>query len=337
MPAYFDTGFTVRKPAWHRLATVLDDYPTDWADARRKAGIMWEPEITTAWQEVGGGAELGPDGFVAPDGRMFRPAPGSRLTRRSDTKLVLGAVSEQWAQIYHDERGMGALFDALVGAGAKFETAGSAREGRSVWGLAYLDEPYRLPGHDTEHLPFLAVLNDHTGSGACKAVMTQVTVVCWNTFQMASAEGDRHGRQYVFRHVGDPTERIEEAKAALAGLRSEAAEFQAFAQDLYDVRVDEAQEATFVSEFLPDPAEHGEVVSERVRANIDRARGAFRALYLDSPTTDGLRGTGYGLLQASTEYLDHKRQFRSQDSLLGRSILGPEKAKARAVAIIRAL
>lgn len=43
MPAYFDTGFSVRKPMWHGLGTVLEDYPTDWDDARKKAGLLWEP------------------------------------------------------------------------------------------------------------------------------------------------------------------------------------------------------------------------------------------------------------------------------------------------------
>jgi phage/plasmid-like protein (TIGR03299 family) len=43
MPAYFDTGFSVRKPMWHGQGLVLDDYPTDWEDARKKAGLLWEP------------------------------------------------------------------------------------------------------------------------------------------------------------------------------------------------------------------------------------------------------------------------------------------------------
>lgn len=43
MPAYFDTGFSVRQPMWHRQGTILEDYPTDWADARAKAGLLWEP------------------------------------------------------------------------------------------------------------------------------------------------------------------------------------------------------------------------------------------------------------------------------------------------------
>lgn len=43
MPAYFDTGFCVRQPSWHGQETLLQDYPETWDDARRFAGLEWEP------------------------------------------------------------------------------------------------------------------------------------------------------------------------------------------------------------------------------------------------------------------------------------------------------
>ena len=52
MPAYFETGFSVRQPMWHGQGTVLDDYPTDWADARAKAGLLWEPTEAPSWVRV---------------------------------------------------------------------------------------------------------------------------------------------------------------------------------------------------------------------------------------------------------------------------------------------
>jgi hypothetical protein len=49
MPDYFDTGFTVRQPAWHGQGLVLDEHPTNWADARVSAGLTWEPEAAPSW------------------------------------------------------------------------------------------------------------------------------------------------------------------------------------------------------------------------------------------------------------------------------------------------
>lgn len=376
MPAYFDTGFSVREPMWHGEGIVLDEYPTDWQDARTKAGLLWEPEERPAFNlrptsafrvcltcevSIGGThasmcqhQDSGDDvvellhaiplGAVVADVGVFVPVPDHKLIVRNDTDLVLGVTSDKFNVIYHQgqtpeetNRSMGTILDAFVKAGAKFETAGSCREGRMVWTLLYLDEPYEVPGDSSQHIPFVALLNPHDGTGACKVTRTQVRVVCWNTCQAADLEGQRSGLQFVFRHTGNVADRIEEAKAALAGLRSEATDYIALAKELMDLRVDDRHVSKFLSEFLPSPKENGEVVSDRVEANVDKARKTFRSIYTDSITTDSVRGTGWGLLQASTEYLDHARAYRTPDTYLGRSILRAEPAKAKALSIIRSV
>lgn len=368
MPAYFDTGFSVREPMWHGQGLVLDEYPTDWFDARSKAGLTWEPEErpafnlrpTSAFRAcLTCGSGLGamheddctdvdtttvelvdcvPLGAAIADVGVFVPIPDHKLIVRNDNQLVLGVTSDQFSAIYHagqNRASMEQILDAFTENGAKFETAGSCREGRQVWALLYLDEPYTVPGDDSEHLPFVALLNNHDGTGACKLTKTQVRVVCWNTFQMASAEGDRTGLQFSFRHTGDVASRIDEAKAALAGLRDESKQYVELAQEMMKLNVDDVHVKAFLSEFLPSPSENGEVVSDRVEANVDRARKLFRSIYFDSVTTESVRGTAWGLVQASTEYLDHARAYRTPDSYLGRSILRPEPAKAKAVALVR--
>lgn len=84
-----------------------------------------------------------------------------------------------------------------------------------------------------------------------------------------------------------------------------------------------------------NPAEHGEFVSERVEANIAKARHAFERIYSESMTTETIRGTAYGLLQSATEYLDHVRVARSRDTYMGRTLLRAEPMKERAVKLVR--
>jgi phage/plasmid-like protein (TIGR03299 family) len=346
MAAYFDTGFSVREPMWHGEGLVLDDYPVDWNDARAKAGLAWEPmtvaghnvlpaDVAARWAMDHRDADL-PDGWEwLQGGRMLVPAGDRQGIVRSDTFGSLGNASDQFSLIYHST--MGEIMEALTENGLRFETAGSCREGRQVWALGYLDEPYTVPGDDTEHLPFMALLNNHDGSGACKVTMTQVRVVCWNTFQAASAEGDRTGRQFSFRHVGDVMGRIDDAKIALKGLRSEVAEYLELAAELTDVRVDDDRLARYLTDFLPSPRENGQQCSDRVHGNVEKARAVFKGLYLDSITTEAVRGNGFGLLQATTEYLDHARAYQNRDTYLGRSVLRSEPAKAKAVNLIRGL
>src|SRR4051794_24397637 len=52
MSAYFESGFCVRTPSWHRGENLLSDYPKDVDDARAKAGLLWEPEERETYQRL---------------------------------------------------------------------------------------------------------------------------------------------------------------------------------------------------------------------------------------------------------------------------------------------
>lgn len=320
MADYFDSGFCVREASWHGHENLLDDYPDDWDDARLAAGLMWEPVDVPLYAQVAPG--------------KFRTVPEFKGIARDDTGEVLAVPSASYEVITHAQ--MGEIVEAIVDSetGVRFETAGSVKGGRQVWALARLDEPFTIPGDDTATYPYLALLNAHDGSAACKILYTMVRVVCWNTWQAASAEGDRSGAQYVFRHVGGVGERIEAAKEALSGLRAEAARYQTVCETLTKINVDDAMVRTFLSEFIPSPAEHGEQISDRVAKNIDAARGLFMGLVTDSPTTHTINESAYGLWMAATEYADHLRQYRTRDSYLGRQVLGRDRVKGRALSLV---
>jgi len=329
---------------WHGEGLVLDEYPVDWNDARVKAGLEWEPAIRDLYQlrtfdPAVDAITLGVDNAYQvkydDDGKvceLLLPLTGQRLVVRDDNESPLGVVSDKFSLVTHGT--MGQILEAILGQpNVKFETAGSCKGGAEVWALAYLDEPYVVPGDDTQTYPFVALLNNHDGSGACKLVRTQVRVVCWNTYQAASMQGERTGMQYTFTHSGNVEGRIEEAIEALKGARSEANEWNDLATELFGMPVDDATFLKYTQDFIPDPV--GEIVSDRVRNNVDRARETFKHLYLDSMTTEAHRGTALGLLDASVEYLDHVRGYRNRDTYMGRTLLKPEPMKARALTLVR--
>ncbi len=326
MPAYFDTGFSVRQPMWHGEGNVLADYPESWAEARTLAGLEWEPE---AHPIFGRRADADLDFLTADD---YVEEKDHKRIVRNDTGVTLGVVGDGYELIQHSA--MGEILEAITDQpNVKFETAGSCRGGAQVWALAYLDEPYEVAGDDSATLPFIALLNSHDGTGACKVVATQVRVVCWNTYRAAEMEGARSGRSFTFRHTSGVHERIEDAKQALAGVRSDAAEWTKLAAELGGLAADDVALNHFMADFIPEPP--AALISPRVRTNIDTARATFRSMYLDSPTTDGHRGTALGLVDTAVEYLDHVRGFRSQDTLMGRTLLRPEPLKAKAVLLAR--
>jgi len=67
---------------------------------------------------------------------------------------------------------------------------------------------------------------------------------------------------------------------------------------------------------------------------VEEARKAVRGI-LAGPTTQGLDGTAYKLVQAGVEYLDYVRKARSWETRLNRTLMRPEPMKARTLTLVR--
>lgn len=334
MSHYFESGYTVREPAWHGLATVLDDYPGSWAEARRYAGLDWEPLIVPSYRFDGINAEnevthSPGDGIVGD----YVQDHGYNRVIRSDTGATLAHAKDTYHLITHAD--MGEIIEAVLDQpNVKYETAGVLEEGRAVWCLAYLDEPIELPGDEAVTLPYLTILNRHDGFAACRLQATAVRVVCANTFRAAELEGDRTGAYYAFRHTTGWRQRIQDARDAIQGARKEMHRYIDLAKELLGITVTPQQTERFIVEFIPAPPEA--LISDRVAANIEKAREAVRGI-LASKTTEGVAHTGYGLVQAAGEYLDHVRGYRNRETYLNRTLIKPEPLKHRAVSLVRAI
>lgn len=341
MPDYFDAGFSVREPMWHGLGIVLSDYPGR-EDAVRLAGhdfevveipmvrlgreLSIEEDLPDEYASLGAGyyeasTALGWKALEYKAAREEDPLDGSLLhVAREDYGVIQNSVG--WD-----------IAEAMLGEGAKYETGITLKGGAVCSILAYLDEPITIPGDDSTILPWLNLSWAHDGSGALSVRPTSIRTVCWNTQSAAEAEGRRNDVEFTFRHTKKVMERIEDAKLAIQGVRGAHEEYLVIAQELAEIKVTKSQRSLFVSELIPMPPEA--LISDRVKGNVDEARGKVSALF-DGPTIpEAHRLTGYGLHLAGGEYLDHLRGWRNKETYFGRSMLRREPAKAKLSTLIR--
>jgi phage/plasmid-like protein (TIGR03299 family) len=322
MPANVESMFSVRQMPWHREGIILEDYPGDWAQARKLAGLDWDP-ITT---EVYALTDLNANGTP-----RYEPINGWKCIARSDDGAVLSLNRDTYTVISHGE--MGEIVEAVLAQpNVQWETAGVLDGGRAVWCLAMLDEPISLPGDASPTLPYLAITNRHDGTGSCALRATAVRIVCANTFRAAELEGERTGATFSFIHKSSWRNRIEEARQAVTGARREMRRYTELAAELLAIPITPRQRNLFITEFIPMPPQG--LVTDRVARNVDEARTALRLLF-DSTTNEQIAGTAYGLVQAAGEYLDHVRTARSWETRLNRTLIRPEPLKHRALSLVR--
>lgn len=320
MPAEFEQGFSVRQPAWHGLATVLDDYPGR-EEAMRLAGHDFrviEVPVATATPNTIGGLD-------------YTDVEGWKALRKDTDGGLLNIVRDTYTVVQNDV--LWDVVDAIVEQpNVRYETAGVLKGGAVLWVLAWLDEPVEVPGDNSAVYPYIATSTTHDGSGGVIARTTSVRIVCMNTLAIAEAEARKSGREFHFRHTSKVHERIDAAKAVLKGVREDFASVIETFRDLAETSITEVQRERFITEFIPSPPET--LISDRVARNIEEARDAVRTI-LNSPTQATTAGTAYGLVQAGIEYLDHLRGWRNAETYLGRTMLRQEPAKAKLVPLVR--
>jgi phage/plasmid-like protein (TIGR03299 family) len=324
MSANVDSMFSVREMPWHREGVVLGEYPGSWDEARKVAGLDWEPISEPVYQFDGIDAESGQP--------IYTEIPEWRRVAHSATNETLSLKPDSFTVIGNAE--MGEIIEAVIDQpGVKYETAGSLERGRAVWALALLDEPVQIPGDFTMTLPYLALTNRHGGKSAAAVLRTtMVRIVCANTFRQAEMEGDRTGTTFSFVHRSGWKDRVVEARQAVMNARTEVQRYVEFATELINVPVTADQRARFVHAFIPEPP--AGLTSERVKMNVAEARRLLTNLF-ESPTTAPVADTAYGMLQAGVEYLDHVKLARSWESKLGRTLLRPESLKQRTLSLVR--
>lgn len=375
MPAYFDTGFSVRKPMWHGLGTVLEDYPTDWDDARKKAGLLWEPTYADLYvQQVvpavcpkcladlgtshtpecehhddlvdprhlvpAGGVPVRPilDAADRTSGYLVHvPASGHQAIVRDDTWGLLATTTDTFKLIYHSQ--MGELLEAYSEAWRKAGAEVKFETAGSVRGGAMV---WALVWLDE---PYYAPGDSsptypfatllNAHDGSAACKLLPTQVRVVCWNTWKAAEAE--GERTGNQVVLRHAGNVDQrVEDAKASLGTMRDEAKAWGLLAADLAGININDAV-VSTFLDEFIPVPEGASERTRASRLARQATFMRLYNDSPTCNALPTTAYKLVQAAGEYVDHLRPFRSPDTYLARTMFSNEPIKGNLVRRVREL
>lgn len=320
MPAMFETGFFVREAAWHGMGVVLPDYP-DRETAMALAGHDFKV-VERPVQVVGNQSTRNADGWKA----LLQSGTGNLLNITRDSyEVIQNETAYDVAELLFEQ-------------GFQYET-GITLDGGALCAITLkLDEPIQIGGDDSIVLPFGCLSWSHDGSGSLRVRSGTIRQVCANTVAASEAEGKRLKTDFTFRHTKNVHERINDAKAAIKGVRAGLDVYRQVAEELAALPVSPAQRDLFVSTIIGERSvQSTAAASTRVLNNIETERAKVNSLFFGPTIPEAHRLTGYGLFLAGGEYFDHLRNFRSQDSYVKRTLLTDNPAKANLTRTIREL
>ncbi len=282
MAANVETMFYTRQKPWHGLGTMVQEAPTS-NDALILAGLDWQviqkPIITE-------------DGI---------PISGFKANLRETDNRVLGVVTDRYRTIQNHDAF--AFTDSLLGEGVTYETAGSLQNGRRVWVLAKLPQRYIISGD--EITPYLVFMNAHDGTGAIKAAMTPIRVVCMNTLNLALSTAKR---SWSTNHVGDIRGKLEDARYTLLYADLYMQELGKAIDKLNRQKLSDRKVYEYIDALFPlmDNA------SEQQKKNLQRMKEEVKVRYFEAPDLAHVGKNAYRFVNAVSDFATHAKPLRER-------------------------
>src|SRR6056300_232274 len=288
---------SLREPAWHKLGTVFSE------EVNTKK--MLELAKLNDW-DVRLEPVVVPDGFNAD--RKYNYVTRTNPFDRTQND-VLGIVGERYRILQNEE-----LFDfgdALLDGGGRWETAGSIKGGRQVFGSLALERETVLDptGVSDKVNTYLLVNTSHDGSIAIQASVTPVRVVCANTLNLALGSGVGRNRSikqsFKIRHTQTAQGKIQAAREALGLANVYMDEFDKLAQEMIQQEISNDKFQDIIRLAYPEPELDKKGALSKWSTKIELIEDIYTGDYNHT-----IAGTAWGVLNGLTERIDWYRNGR---------------------------
>jgi phage/plasmid-like protein (TIGR03299 family) len=295
---------SLRQPAWHGLGTVF----TDEVNTNEMLSLAHLDNWNVRLEDV-----ATPEGFNSDKSYSFvtRTNPFDR-----NTNDILGVVGERYVPLQNED--LFSFGDNLLDGGGRWETAGSIKGGRVVFGSIALTDSITLdPNGIADKIDnYLLINTSHDGSIAIQASITPVRVVCANTLNLAlsSFKGKKDVKQtFKIRHTQTAEGKIAVAREALGLAHKYIDEFSTMANEMIQTEITKAQFDKIVELAYPAPKKDAKGSQKKHDAKTDLLQSIYVGEYNNT-----ISGTAWGAFNALTERLDWYRNSRggSNESIL---------------------
>lgn len=278
MAAAVETMVYVREVPWHGLGTRVEEAMTS-KEALELSGLNWTIDGKPIFDSFG------------------NEIAGYKANTRSSDNKVLGIVSNKYQIVQNAEAFE--FTDALVGEGIKYETAGSLWGGKKIWLLGKMPERY-IVGDKFE--PYVCFTNTHDGSGAVRACMTPIRVVCNNTLNMALSSAKR---SWSARHIGNINAKLDDARQTLQLADEYLKHLEEMADKLANEKFSEGEMKKTLDLLFPV----AEDATERQKRTADKAKEEIIICTL-RPDVAQFLNTKWGFLNAVSDFVGHSEPAR---------------------------
>jgi phage/plasmid-like protein (TIGR03299 family) len=223
---------------------------------------------------------------------------------------VLGVVGERYHVLQNED--LFSFGDTMLDGGGRWETAGSIRGGRVVFGSLALERETVLDpnGVADKVKTYLLINTSHDGSIAIQASITPVRVVCANTLNLALGRKGKGPKQsFKIRHTQTANGKVQIAREALGLANTYMDEFDKMAKAMIEKEITAQQFNDIVLAAYPKPDSDKKIAITKWTNKIDVINDIYTGEF-----NGMIANTAWGAFNALTERLDWHRNARGNNN-----------------------
>jgi hypothetical protein len=293
-----------REPAWHGLGTVFTEEKTT-SEMLAAANLSnWNVRL----EDMPIPAHLTSD-------KAYQYVLRTNPTDSTQTD-VLGVVGERYVPLQNED--LFSFGDNILDGGGRWETAGSLKGGRQVFGSLALERETILDpsGVADKVKTYLLINTSHDGSIAIQASITPVRVVCANTLNLAlNSTKKKNGvkQSFKIRHTQTAEGKIAIARETLGMANKYMDEFDLMAKAMIESEVNAKTFNDIILAAYPKPEKDSKGAFKKWENKVDMINDIYTGQF-----NGMIAGNAWGAFNALTERLDWYRSARggSNESIL---------------------
>jgi phage/plasmid-like protein (TIGR03299 family) len=293
-----------REPAWHGLGTVFTEEKTT-SEMLAAANLNnWNVRLVDV--EI-------PNTLTSDKSYSYVVRTNPTDNTQTD---ILGVVGERYHVLQNED--LFSFGDNILDGGGRWETAGSIRGGRVVFGSLALERETVLDpnGVADKVKTYLLINTSHDGSIAIQASITPVRVVCANTLNLAL--GSKRGKNAIkqsfkIRHTQTANGKVQIAREALGLANKYMDAFDVMAKAMIEKEITAGQFNDIILAAYPKPEKDAKGAIKKWENKVDVINDIYTGEF-----NGMIAGNAWGAFNALTERLDWHRNARggSNESLL---------------------
>ena len=286
-----------REPAWHNLGTVFD--------TEKNTSEMLSAANLNGWNVRLEDLEI-PSTLISD--KQYQYVVRTNPTDKTQTD-VLGIVGERYAPLQNEE--LFAFGDNILDGGGRWETAGSLKGGRVVFGSLALERETVLDPNGVADVvkTYLLINTSHDGSIAIQASITPVRVVCANTLNVAlnrTRKKDGVKQSFKIRHTQTAQGKVAVARQALGMANSYMDAFDKMAHAMIAKEISAKDFNDIILAAYPKPELDTKGAIKKWENKVDMINDIYTGEF-----NGMISGNAWGAFNALTERLDWYRTSRS--------------------------